>query len=115
MNYTDSGCMKNAFESCKPSVRRHWLVFAAGVVWLTVGCGLTSAACFWLYSSQWPLSLVLGALSLALGLIVYSFGFSRIVSKNLERISDLSTNIAEDVIFQAKAQDVKHHHMEDPI
>jgi phosphate transport system protein len=37
------------------------------------------------------------------------------VSKNLERISDLSTNIAEDVIFQAKAQDVKHHHMEDPI
>ncbi len=86
MTYTDSGCMKNTFESCKPSVRRHWLVFAAGVVWLTVGCGLTSAACFWLYSSQWPLSLVLGALSLALGLIVYSFGFSRIVSKNLERI-----------------------------
>ncbi len=31
------------------------------------------------------------------------------VSKNLERIADLSTNIAEDVIFQANAQDVKHH------
>ena len=78
--------MKKIFESCKPSVRRRWLVFAAGVVWLTVGCGLMAVACFWLYSSAWPLSLVLGALSLALGLIVHSFGFSRIVRKNLERI-----------------------------
>jgi phosphate transport system protein len=32
------------------------------------------------------------------------------VSKNLERVADLSTNIAEDVIFQAQARDVKHHH-----
>jgi phosphate transport system protein len=31
------------------------------------------------------------------------------VSKNLERIADLSTNIAEDVIFQADAKDIKHH------
>jgi phosphate transport system protein len=31
------------------------------------------------------------------------------ISKNLERVADLSTNIAEDVIFSAKAQDVKHH------
>lgn len=30
------------------------------------------------------------------------------VSKNLERIADLSTNIAEDVIFQTQARDVKH-------
>jgi phosphate transport system protein len=36
------------------------------------------------------------------------------VSKNLERIADLSTNIAEDVIFQARAWDIKHHHMESP-
>jgi phosphate transport system protein len=34
------------------------------------------------------------------------------VSKNLERIADLSTNIAEDVIFQAQARDVKHHNRE---
>ncbi|NLD93646.1 MAG: phosphate signaling complex protein PhoU [Fibrobacter sp.] len=31
------------------------------------------------------------------------------VSKNLERIADLSTNIAEDVIFHANAKDIKHH------
>ncbi len=86
MTYTDSSWMKKTFESCKPSVRRHWLFFAAGLVWLTVGCGLIAAACFWLYRSAWPLSLLLAALSLALGLIVYSFGFSRIVKKNIERI-----------------------------
>jgi phosphate transport system protein len=33
------------------------------------------------------------------------------VSKNLERIADLSTNIAESVIFHLKALDVKHHHL----
>ena len=32
------------------------------------------------------------------------------VSKNLERIADLATNIAEDAIFQAQGVDVKHRH-----
>jgi phosphate transport system protein len=31
------------------------------------------------------------------------------VSRNLERIADLATNIAEEVIFQAQARIVKHH------
>jgi phosphate transport system protein len=35
------------------------------------------------------------------------------VSKNLERIADLATNIAEDVIFYVKALDVKHHHLDE--
>ena len=30
------------------------------------------------------------------------------VSKNLERIADLSTNISEDIIFHAQAKDIKH-------
>jgi len=73
-------------ENYRPAVRRHWLIFTAGVVWLTVGIGLTAAACFWLCRSAWPLSLFLGAGSLALGMMVYSFAFSRIVRKNLARI-----------------------------
>jgi phosphate transport system protein len=36
------------------------------------------------------------------------------ISKNLERISDLSTNICEDVIFHAQGRDVKHHKAERP-
>jgi hypothetical protein len=55
-------------------------------MWLAVGVGLIAAACFWLYHAKWPLSIVFAASSIVLGLLVYSFGFSRIVRKNLDRI-----------------------------
>ncbi len=35
------------------------------------------------------------------------------ISRNLERIADLSTNIAEDVIFMVEGKIIKHHHRED--
>ncbi|HEY6191560.1 MAG TPA: phosphate signaling complex protein PhoU [Bacteroidota bacterium] len=35
------------------------------------------------------------------------------ISRNLERVADLSTNIAEEVIFMAQARVVKHHAGED--
>jgi phosphate uptake regulator len=31
------------------------------------------------------------------------------VSRNLERVADLATNIAEEVIFHTQARVVKHH------
>ena len=31
------------------------------------------------------------------------------ISKNLERVADLTTNIAEEVIYIVKAKTVKHH------
>jgi phosphate transport system protein len=45
-----------------------------------------------------------GTIERALGLIL--------VSRNLERIADHATNIAEDVIFVVEAKDVRHHHEE---
>ena len=45
-----------------------------------------------------------GTIERALGLIL--------VSRNLERIADHATNIAEDVIFLVEAKDVRHHQEE---
>ena len=46
-----------------------------------------------------------GTIERALGLIL--------ISRNLERIADHATNIAEDVIFLVEAKDVRHHHEEE--
>jgi phosphate transport system protein len=31
------------------------------------------------------------------------------VSRNLERVADLATNIAEDVVFLVEGKNIKHH------
>ena len=35
-----------------------------------------------------------------------------LISRNIERIADHATNVAEDVIFVVEAKDVRHHHEE---
>ena len=78
--------MKKNLERYTPAVRRHWLVFAAGVEWSGVGVALVAVACYWLYPSTWPLRIALGALSATLGVAMYLLAFSRLVRKNLKRI-----------------------------
>ena len=63
--------MMKSIERFKPAVRRHWLVFAAGVEWSAVGVGLMAVACYWLYPSTWPLRIALVALSVALGVAMH--------------------------------------------
>lgn len=36
------------------------------------------------------------------------------IAHNLERIADLSTNIAEEVVYIVEGRDIKHHHTENP-
>jgi phosphate transport system protein len=35
-----------------------------------------------------------------------------LISRNLERVADHATNVAEDVIFMVEAKDVRHHRVE---
>lgn len=46
-----------------------------------------------------------GTIQRALGLIL--------ISRNLERVADHATNIAEDVIFLVEAKDVRHHNLQE--
>jgi phosphate transport system protein len=34
------------------------------------------------------------------------------ISRNLERIADLSTNMCEDIIFIVEGKIIKHHHID---
>ncbi len=36
------------------------------------------------------------------------------IAHNLERIADLSTNIAEEVVYIVEGRDIKHHHIDNP-
>ena len=38
-----------------------------------------------------------------------------LVSRNLERIADLATNIGEDAVYLAEGKQIKHHHEDEPV
>ncbi|MEK6692311.1 MAG: hypothetical protein AABY44_02655 [Nitrospirota bacterium] len=69
----------------KPAVDRKALIFLAGIVWSIAGIILCSYAVSWLSLSGKGLSF--GLAGLLISLIVYHFGFSDIVKKNIDRIS----------------------------
>jgi phosphate transport system protein len=48
-----------------------------------------------------------GTIERCLGLIL--------IARNIERIADHATNIAEDVIFMVEGRDVRHHHAEEKL
>jgi hypothetical protein len=79
--------MSHLFRKCTPSVHRYWLSLFAGMLWLGVGIALVIVACHWLSMTVWPWSLLIAVCSFALGLFVYSHGFSRIARKNIGRIA----------------------------
>jgi hypothetical protein len=74
----------------KPGVKNIWLYLLAGLVWLGAGLLLISFSYRWfalapLTTSIW---LIVAGLILAAG--IYSFGFSRLAKKNIQRISAIA-------------------------
>jgi hypothetical protein len=82
-----AGQMLKFFKKCTPSAHRYWLSLTAGILWLGVGITLVIMACYWLSMTVWPLNLLIAICSFGLGLLVYSYGFSRIAGKNIDRIA----------------------------
>jgi len=75
-------------ETFKPAIHKKFLIVIAGVVWCCVGIMLSSMAFKWLCifkGNSW-LFVIPGIFA---ALIIHHFGFLRIVTKNLGRISGL--------------------------
>jgi hypothetical protein len=70
----------------KPGVRKSWLYFSAGLVWLGVGIMLIGFASRWLRLVSLTASVLLILIGIVLAMGIYFFGFSRLAKKNIRRI-----------------------------
>ncbi len=70
----------------EPSVKSRYLVFLAGLVWLVVGAALGSVAARWLILAGGQVAAGLGLAGAVLAILIHTFGFSRLVDRNMERI-----------------------------
>ncbi|HEY5270061.1 MAG TPA: hypothetical protein VII97_06965 [Anaerolineales bacterium] len=72
-----------------PATQKIWLHLTAGIMWSSVGIMLVALAANWLglIHSWTVLLLILAGLLLAAG--IYFFGFSKLASRNVQRIIDI--------------------------
>lgn len=72
-----------------PAARKIWLHLLAGLMWSGVGILLTAFAITWLELVHSWTVVLLAVAGLALAAAIYFFGFSRLASKNVKRISSI--------------------------
>jgi membrane protease YdiL (CAAX protease family) len=76
-------------EKFKPAVNKNFLLFLAGFLWIGVGVMLMTFAAWWLLKYGQNNAWIFVAIGLACSIIIHSYGFLRIVDKNLGRISKM--------------------------
>jgi hypothetical protein len=77
-------------KKLNPAVSKYWLIALAGLLWSMVGIMLCRLAYIWLAAVNWSLGLPLGLMGIISALAAYSFGFSKIALKNIDRLCLLS-------------------------
>jgi hypothetical protein len=81
--------MKEFLKKLNPATGKIWLQLAAGLMWSGVGIMLIAIATRWLKLVGWVVLLLLLLAGLALGSVIYLYGFSRLARKNIRRIETL--------------------------
>jgi hypothetical protein len=76
-------------ERLKPAVHKNFLLFFAGFMWIGVGIMLMSFATGWLLKYGQANAWIFAATGLACSIVIHSYGFLKIVDKNLGRISKM--------------------------
>jgi hypothetical protein len=70
----------------KPGVSKYWLLGLAGLTWSIVGATLCRRAYDWLARADSGMAVPLGLSGMALAVVVYNFGFSKIARNNIDRL-----------------------------
>jgi hypothetical protein len=73
----------------KPAVPRHYVFALAGCLWTLAGVLLCFRAAVWLGAFSFGAEMALELVSVVLAVASYSFVFSRLVRKNIDRINAL--------------------------
>jgi hypothetical protein len=81
--------MNQLLDRFKPGVKKHFLIIFAGIMWIGVGIMLDTFAATWLLHYGKSLAFLFFALGLVAAIIIHSYGFLKIVDKNLGRISKM--------------------------
>jgi hypothetical protein len=80
----------SSLNKFKPGARKNWLQLTAGLVWAGVGLMLISIASRWLQLVNLSNAMLLVLAGLLLAATIYSFGFSKLALKNINRIQALT-------------------------
>jgi hypothetical protein len=72
-----------------PAAKKVWLHLLAGLMWAAVGIMLCSFAISWLAAHHSWTVILFAAGGLLLAAVIYYFGFSKVASKNVQRIINL--------------------------
>jgi hypothetical protein len=76
-------------ERFKPAVHKNILLFFAGFMWIGVGIMLMSFATGWLIKYGQNNAWIFVAIGLVCSIVIHTYGFLKIVDKNLGRISKM--------------------------
>ncbi len=75
-----------------PAVPRRWLFAVAGILWIGVGFLLCARAIVWLETFSAGAELLLELIGGLAAFVIYRYGLSSIVRKNIDRITTLPEN-----------------------
>lgn len=84
--------MEKILKKLKPAVNKKYLFIIAGLMWFSVGVMLNTYAYHWLVDYNDGNSYLFAIISVISAFIVYYFGFTKIVTKNISRITKLKDN-----------------------
>ena len=82
--------MNSLLIKFKPAIRKKYLLFLSGTMWIGVGIMLNSFAYKWLTDYHNSLAYLFAGIGFLGSLIIHHFGFLKVVDKNLGRISTLN-------------------------